>query len=71
MSVVTMVEENRMYQQLEKISTGSVCRIKVFRANLGKFGQNILFTPNKLPASTHMCCSNLGHCVSKRNRSCL
>jgi len=42
-----MVEENRMYQQLQKICREKVCCIKVF---LGKFGEI------QLPAPTHMIC---------------
>jgi len=44
------VEENRMYQQLQNIRREKVCRIKVFRENLGKFSQKIFCTPPKLPA---------------------
>jgi len=42
-------------QQLQKIyiGEGKVCCIKVFRANLGKFGQNILCIP-KFPTPTSM-----------------
>jgi len=42
-----MVEENVMYQQLQKICRGKVCT-KEF------FGQNILRTPKKLPAPAPM-----------------
>ena len=34
-----------MYQHLQKFCKENVCRIKVFRINLGKFGQNTLCTP--------------------------
>ena len=42
-----MVEENVMYQQLQKICRGKVCTKKFF-------GQNILRTPKKLPAPAPM-----------------
>jgi len=48
---VNIVEENVMYQQLQKISGESLYK-KVFRANLAKSGQNILRTPKKLLAPT-------------------
>jgi len=41
-----------MYQQLQKICMENVSCIKVFRANLEKFGRNILCTPKTLPAPT-------------------
>ena len=43
-----------MYQQLQKICKEKVGCIKVFRASLGKFGQNILCTLKKLPGPTPM-----------------
>ena len=46
-----MAKENIMYQQLQKICKERVCGIKFFRANPGKFGQNILCTPEKLSSS--------------------
>ena len=51
----SMEEENIMYQQLQKICRENVCRIKVFRVNLGKYGRNILFTPKQLPTPTPVC----------------
>jgi len=71
-----MVKENVMYQQLQKIRRGKVCRIKVFRTNLGKFGQNILFALKKLPDPTpmhHSCCSSictLVSCICHPNSRC-
>jgi len=44
-----MVEENRMYKQLQKMCSEKVC-LPCWPANLGKFCQNILCTPKKLPA---------------------
>jgi len=45
-----MVDENLMYQQLQKICRGSLYK-KVFRANLGKSGKNILRTPKQIACS--------------------
>jgi len=39
-----LVEENIMYQPLKSICREKVCHIKVFRTDLGKYGQNILCT---------------------------
>jgi len=39
-------------QQLQTFCKETVCRIKVFRKNLTKFGQNNFCTPQKLPAPT-------------------
>jgi len=47
-----MVEENIMYQQLQKISREKICSIKFWEENLGKFGQNNLCTTKKFPALT-------------------
>jgi len=44
-----MVEKNIMCQQLQKIYRRNVCRIQVFRANLEKFRQNILWISNRVP----------------------
>jgi len=49
-----MLEENRMYQQLTKICREKVCRIKVIRASLDKFGQKS-FEPPKNYLLLHLC----------------
>jgi len=49
-----MIEETRMYQQLQKICREKICRIKVFRTNLRKLGKSILCTPKDLPVPTFM-----------------
>jgi len=43
-----LIEENILYQQLQKICREKVCGMKVFRVNLGKIA------PQKLPAHTPM-----------------
>jgi len=48
-----MVEENVMYQQLQKIWREKVWHINVFWANLGKFGQ-ISLTPQKTGLLLHL-----------------
>jgi len=45
-----MVEENRMYQQLQKFCMENVCCMKVFRGNLSK----ICLHPQKMLAPTPM-----------------
>jgi len=47
-----MVEENRIYQWLQKIFSEKVYSIKLFPAIMGKSEQNVLCTPKKLPAPT-------------------
>jgi len=49
-----MVEENIMFQQLQKIYREKVCRIKVFLPNFRKFGQKILCIP-KYCLILHLC----------------
>jgi len=45
-----LVEDNIIYQHLKSICRGKVRRIKVFRRNLGKYGQNT-FAPQKIASS--------------------
>ena len=66
-----MVEENRMYQELQNICSEKVCHTIVFRANLWKLGQNILCNPKQLPAPrpTHEHPSNVQSLVHKSRHS--
>ena len=49
-----------MYHQLHKICRETIYRIKIFRANLEKFAQNILCSSQKLPAPKSM---GAGDCI--------
>jgi len=64
-SVGNVIKENRIYQHLQKFCRKIACRIKAIRANLGKFGQNILCASICLDCSVTL--RFTCYCVGTRN----
>jgi len=59
-----------MYQPLQKICRDKVRRVNFFRANLGKFGQNILCT-SKNCLLLHQCAKVYLLIVEQRHPTCI